>query len=142
MILSGRDLKLYIETGKLKIENAAPENFQQNGLDLVLDKMEFYGDHFYLGCTREIFEFPDDLMAFVCMRSTWARRGFMVPPTIVDAGFKGNLTLEIVKFGNLKSDCWPVSQPFAHLIFARTTGPCELYRGKYTDQRGITSAKE
>jgi len=76
-------------------------------------------------------------MAFVEIRSTWARQGFMLPPTIVDAGFRGNLTLEIATLGKAEL---PVGKPFAHLIFAKLTNPTEPYRGKYDKQLGITKA--
>ena len=107
---------------------------------MVLADIVHKSGPFYLGCTREVVELPDDLMAFVEIRSTWARRGYFLPPTIVDAGFKGNLTLEILSF--MESDLVsPLGQRFAHLIFAKTTGPCEPYEGKYTGQRGITEAR-
>jgi dCTP deaminase len=146
VILSGRDLAWYVEKGKLKITPSVPEQFQQNGFDAVLDQVSegadplyaaVEGGHFYLGCTRETFELPDDLMAFVGIRSTWARLGFSVPLTIVDAGFRGNLTLEILKFGRTPP---PVGEPFAHLIFAKMTSPSAPYRGKYDQQSGITEA--
>lgn len=93
---------------------------------------------FYLGCTLETLEMPDDLMAFIEVRSTWARRGFFLPPTIVDAGFHGNLTLEILRYDDNSLD--PYRQRFAHLIFAKLTSPSEPYAGKYQHQRGITGA--
>lgn len=139
MILSGRDLKLYIDTGKLMIDPVTPEQFQQNGIDLVLEKVSFMAGQFWLGCTREVLELPDDLMAFVELRSSWARQGFFLPPTIVDAGFKGNLTLEMLAF--MEHPRVAVGKRFAHLIFAKTTGPCEPYRGMYSGQRGITESK-
>ena len=147
MILSGRDLQLYIETGKLVIQPVQPEQFQQNGVDLVIESAELQWEHFWLGCTREHLELPDDLMAFVEIRSTWARRGFFLPPTIVDAGFKGNLTLEILVMGRmdpygLQRTVPPVGERFAHLIFAKTSGPCQPYSGKYQGQSGITGPKE
>ena len=138
MILSGRDLSWYVETGKLKIEPSTPEQFQQNGFDCILEDIGEQDKHFALGCTREIFELPDDLMAFVGIRSSWARKGFSMPMTIVDAGFRGNLTLEIIRFGDAD---WPVGERFAHLIFAKLTSPSAPYRGKYDGQRGITGAR-
>lgn len=148
MILSGRDIELYLGTGRLKIDPVTPIQFQQNGIDLILDSIKeaetnfghdkFAPGRFYLGCTREYLELPDDLMAFVELRSSWARRALIIPPTIVDAGFKGNLTLEVVSFGHLE---FPVGQRFAHLIFAKTTGPCVPYQGKYINQTGITGAR-
>lgn len=139
MILSGRDLQLYISTGRLSIEPARPEQFQQNGFDSVIERVEWKNTLFGLGHTREVFRLPDDLMAFVGVRSSWARRGFLVPPTIVDAGFQGDLTIEIARLGDADLTC---GERFLHLIFARTTGPCVPYRGKYQGQRGITEAKE
>ena len=152
MILSGRDLQLYIEMGKLKINPVTLEQFQQNGIDLILEDVEladqdysfgppvnFIRGEFYLGCTREILKLPDDLMAFVELRSTWARRGLLLPPTIVDAGFGGNLTLEIACFNKCLKI--PRGERFAHLIFAKTSGPCTPYAGKYQNQQGVTGPK-
>lgn len=140
MILSGRDLQLLIEIGKLKIDPVTPEQFQQNGVDLVLEDLNWVSHPFHLGATREALELPDDLMAFVELRSTWARRGFFIPPTIVDAGFRGNLTLEVLMFGPDTRTHDPIGERFAHLIFAKTSGPCVPYTGKYLNQRGITKA--
>lgn len=138
MILSGRDVEWYIQSGKLKIHPVEPEQFQQNGVDLILEAM----DHdwliphiFTLGRTREWIEMPDDLMAFVELRSTWARSGLIIPPTIVDAGFKGTLTLEILPCRSIKP---PIGQRFAHLIFAKLTSPSTPYNGKYQGQVEIT----
>lgn len=143
MILSGRDIQWYIEQKKLVIEPMELVQFQQNGIDLKLDWVEQHGaavanfvkGEFYLGTTVERLEMPDDLMAFVELRSTWARAGLILPPTIIDAGFKGNITLEIVSFTYLAV---PLKQRFAHLIFAKLTSPSVPYSGRYQGQRGIT----
>jgi deoxycytidine triphosphate deaminase len=139
MILSGRDLKMYIDIGKLKIAPLTDDQFQQNGIDLVLQSVQYMRNPFWLGCTAETLELPDDLMAFVELRSSWARRGFFLPPTIVDAGFKGNLTLEMLTF--MHEPEVAVGKRFAHLIFAKTSSPCEPYTGMYTGQTGITKSK-
>jgi dCTP deaminase len=147
MILSGRDIKWYMDQGKLIIQPVEEIQFQQNGIDLVLEEIQDQAfktninpkylsiQRFYLGRTREYFEMPDDLMAFVQLRSTWARRGILLPPTVVDAGFKGTLTLEIF---NLMEQESPVGQRFGHLIFAKMTGPSSPYSGKYQGQIAIT----
>jgi len=90
-----------------------------------------------LGSLKERISMPDDLMAFVELRSTWARSGIIIPPTIVDAGFEGDLTLELVAFKDIPV---PYNQRFAHLIFARLTSPSVPYKGKYQGQKGITQA--
>lgn len=142
MILSGRDLRWYIEQKLLVVDPVTTEQFQQNGIDSILEECEdgrnkLFQGQFTLGRTRERFELPNDLMAFVQLRSTWARKGFMLPPTIVDAGFKGTLTLEIASF---REQILPIGERFAHIIFAKLTSPSEPYSGKYQNQFDITDA--
>jgi len=142
LILSGRDIAWYVKTGKLKIEPVTADQFQQNGIDLILEDVQghekyFTKGNFVLGTTREFLSLPDDLMAFVELRSTWARKGILIPPTIVDAGFRGNLTLEIVSYSDVLV---PYGERFAHLIFGRLTSPSSPYNGKYSGQRGITES--
>lgn len=143
MILSGADVRQYILHGGLKFEpELLPDQFQQNGIDMIVQDVEcqrlMAGD-FTLGVTREAITMPNDLMAFVQLRSTWARRGFMIPPTVIDAGFRGSITLEIAKFG--ATEYVPVGQRFAHVIFAKLSTPSAPYAGKYQNQTGITPAR-
>lgn len=143
MILSGRDVDWYISTGKLVIEPLGVGQVQQNGIDLILGEVEnrerpFSHGEFRLGCTREHISMPDNLMAFVQLRSTWARSGFVVPPTVVDAGFVGTLTLEILSF---RKQLAPIGERFVHLIFGMLSGPATPYAGKYQGQRGITGVR-
>ena len=144
MILSGADVRQYIKYGGLSFEPALSEDqFQQNGIDMVLESTELdrlgSGD-FTLGVTREKVTMPNDLCAFVQLRSTWARKGYMLPPTMIDAGFSGQITLEIVRFGKFLG-ALPVGERFAHIIFAKLSTPSEPYRGKYQNQTGITGAR-
>ena len=88
----------------------------------------------------EYLKLPEDIMAFVELRSSFARLGLLMPPTIIDAGFEGNVTLEV------HGSAFPVllrrGQRFAHIIFARTLSPVESpYRGRYQGQRGVTLPK-
>ena len=144
MILSGVDVCQYIKYGNLKfIPELNKDQFQQNGIDLILEEADKVGigyAGFSLGSTRECVEMPNDLMAFVQIRSTFARLGFILPPTVIDAGFHGTITLEIGKLGEYA--IIPLGARFAHLIFAKLTSPAEPYRGKYQGQRGITTAKQ
>ncbi len=87
--------------------------------------------------TVEYIKLPLDLMAFVNLRSTYARLGLMIPPTIVDANFEGQLTIELI------GGPFPVKiktgKRFIHLVFAKLTSPVvNPYSGKYQGQRGVT----
>ena len=64
--------------------------------------------------TIEYIELPDDIMGFVEVRSTWARHGISLPPTIIDAGFKGTVTLEAINNAPYAIALKP-KQRFAHL---------------------------
>ncbi len=93
-----------------------------------------------LSTTEEWVELPHDLIGFVNLRSTFARQGLYIPPTIIDAGFKGNITIEIIG-GSLPVKVYP-GQRFIHVIFARTSSPVyRPYKGKYQYQKGVTPPK-
>lgn len=141
MILTGNNVKQYIVNGGLRFTpELSEEQFQQNGVDLILAdaKRKLLGQgEFTLGVTRERVTMPNDLMAFVQLRSSWARKGIMIPPTVIDAGFDGEITLEIASF--LTIDL-PIGERFAHVIFCKLSTPADPYRGKYQGQTGIREA--
>ncbi len=91
----------------------------------------------YLAHTVERICLPEDVVGLVNLRSTFARTGIYIPPTVVDAGFCGQLTVELV------GSSFPVKlypgQRFLHLVLVRTTSPVEKpYRGRYQGQTGVT----
>ncbi len=113
------------------------QNFYQieNG-----DTFIVYPDEKILVSTNEHVELPSDLMGFVELRSTFARCGLLLPPTILDGGFKGTITLEV------RGTSFPIKlyagERFAHVVFAKLTSPLgKPYEGKYQGQRGVTLPK-
>ncbi|MBP1357556.1 MAG: dCTP deaminase [Sulfolobus sp.] len=169
MILGDRDLRYYLEKGWIKIDPLRDDTVRENGVDLRVggeiarfvktDKVfdpenpdpSFFeiekGEEFIIQpyehvllTTEEYVELPHDIMAFVNLRSSFARLGLFIPPTIVDAGFRGQVTIEVV------GSSFPIKLKkgtrFIHLIFARTLTPVENpYQGKYQGQRGVTLPK-
>lgn len=96
---------------------------------------------FNLLSTNEYVEFPDNLMGFCALRSSIARSGFICPITIVDAGFKGNLTIEVIYSGNRPFKLY-VNDRFLHLIIAKTLSPVKNpYKGIYKGQIGVRTPK-
>ncbi|MET1128176.1 MAG: dCTP deaminase [Thermoproteota archaeon] len=90
-----------------------------------------------LATSEELVCLPDDLVGLVNVRSTFARYGIYIPPTVIDAGFCGQVTIEVV------GSAFPVrlypGQRFLHVVFVKTTSPvARPYRGKYQGQRGVT----
>ncbi len=93
-----------------------------------------------LATTVEKVCLPDDLVGLVNVRSTFARYGLYIPPTVIDAGFCGQVTIEVVGSG-VPVKVYP-GQRFLHVVFIRTTSPvARPYRGKYQGQVGVTPPK-
>lgn len=91
--------------------------------------------------TLEYLELPDNLMGFIELRSTWCRHGLSMPPSIIDAGFKGNITLEVINHGPYAIKLRPRTR-FAHIIFATTLNRVRnAYSGSYLGQRGLRLPK-
>ncbi|MCD6508829.1 MAG: dCTP deaminase [Thermoprotei archaeon] len=144
---NGVDLRIGYEMARLRRLDAVLDLSEATEDDLrryytIEHGKEFVitpGEH-VLVCTLEYLEMPSDLMGFVELRSTFARLGLVMPPTIIDASFKGQLTLEV------RGGPFPVKlkagMRFAHVIFAKLMNPVEKpYRGRYYDQRGVTLPK-
>jgi dCTP deaminase len=88
-----------------------------------------------LASTVEEFLMPNDLVAFVHDKSTWARRGLSLFNTVIEPGWQGFLTLELV---NHSSEMLIINagDPIAQIVFMRLEEPTEKpYTGKYQDQK-------
>ncbi|MCP8311746.1 MAG: dCTP deaminase [Candidatus Methylarchaceae archaeon HK02M1] len=90
-------------------------------------------------CTFESVELKNGLMGFVNLRSSYARVGLTLPPTIIDVGFKGQLTIGVV------GGAFPVrlyaGDRFFHVVLAKLTSDSFRYHGAYLGQRGVTYPK-
>lgn len=86
--------------------------------------------------TLEYIKMPLDLMAFCELRSSFARLGLSIPPTIIDAGFEGILVIELIG-SQFPIKLYP-EQRFLHTVFSKLTTPLKKgYRGKYQKQKEI-----
>lgn len=100
----------------------------------IAEDMVVVSGTFRLASTLESFWMPDDLVARVCDKSTWARQGLTVQNTIIEPGWRGYLTIELTNHSSrdvvLKS-----GMPIAQIVFERLEAPTEQpYVGKYQDQ--------
>lgn len=87
---------------------------------------------FTIASAIEEFEMPDNLIGIVHDKSTWARKGLSVFNTVIEPGFHGGLTLELVYHGN-KPLHLPIGAGIAQVIFHETSMPAQ-YKGKYQNQ--------
>lgn len=94
---------------------------------------------FILLTTLEYIKMPNDVAGLCNLRSTLARYGLAISPTIIDVGFEGNVTIEVMNM----SGNYVVLRPgmrFLHVALIKTTSPMK-YTGKYLGQRGVTPPK-
>ena len=80
----------------------------------------------------EEFTMPRNLTGIVHDKSTWAREGLSVFNTVIEPGWKGFLTLELVYHGQGDLHI-PAGSGIAQVIFHRTACNAE-YTGKYQHQ--------
>lgn len=89
---------------------------------------------FVLATTMERISLPDDIMAQLADKSSWARRGIAVQNTIFEPGWHGYPTIEISNHGSdtvrIRAGS-PIGQMIFHLLDQPTARP---YAGKYQDQ--------
>jgi len=97
------------------------------------------GSHVLLH-TLEYIGLPSYLAGLVNLRSTWARTGIYVPATVVDAGFEGQLTIEVIG-SSFPVRLYPQDR-FLHLVLVRLGVPTmKPYKGSYLGQRGVRLPK-
>ena len=87
---------------------------------------------FALASATEAFDMRLDLVGIVHDKSTWARRGLSVFNTVIEPGWRGFLTLELVHHG-VEPLHIPAGSGIAQVLFHRSVEPA-AYEGKYQDQ--------
>lgn len=93
---------------------------------------EWQKGRFVLASSIEEFTMPDNLVGKVHDKSTWARRGLSVFNTVIEPGWKGFLTLELVYHGE-EELVIPAGAGIAQVLFEDLTHPAS-YRGRYQNQ--------
>tara|TARA_B100000700_G_scaffold208593_1_gene229326 strand:- start:78491 stop:79129 length:639 start_codon:yes stop_codon:yes gene_type:complete len=99
---------------------------------------------YLLGHTVETFDIPRNVSVVCLGKSTWARAGVIVNVTPIEAGFKGQVVIEISNATNLPIKIH-AGMGIAQFQFFLGDRPCEVSYddrgGKYQGQSGIQLAK-
>lgn len=170
MILSDRTIKELISRGELVIEPLEEGQIQCSSVDLrlgnefgryadeevidvrrgagsvriekVKDYVEIAPKEFLLATTVEYIKLPSHVTAFVEGRSSLGRLGLFIENAgWVDAGFEGQITLELYNANSVPIRLH-VGMRICQLVFAKLDGvPEKIYSGKYKGQRGVTPSR-
>ncbi|MBI4127987.1 MAG: hypothetical protein HY459_02855 [Parcubacteria group bacterium] len=90
----------------------------------------------FLAYTADVITAPRGLLSVVTMRSTWARLGLLCPPTVVDPGFIGNITLEVLNTSSYPILIRPTDKIFS-LVWMPLIDIKTVYEGRYQGQTGL-----
>lgn len=100
-----------------------------------------------LGYTPEWFIIPRDVTVICVGKSTYARVSVGVNCTPIEAGFEGNVVIEITNMCSLPNKIY-VNEGIAQFLFFRGDQPCQVSYadrhgkgGKYQAQKGTQTAK-
>ncbi|ATW58166.1 deoxycytidine triphosphate deaminase [Pseudomonas phage inbricus] len=96
------------------------------------DRSKWFFGRFVLASAVEKFRMPSDLVGIVHDKSSWARRALSVFNTVIEPGWKGYLTLELVFHGR-KTVKIPAGSGIAQVLF-HTLNEKRTYEGRYQDQ--------
>ena len=151
-------LKLYLKSGLLKIDNYKKEAIQPNSLDVHLGEhfaiqlndgsfeeivtKEFVlqpGD-FVLAVTQEYFYFGSTLHGVLQGKSSWARVGLYVESAgLFDSGFEGVAVVELTNQGKAPL-LLRTGQPIAQMVFQKNLPVLKSYKhkGHYQGQKLAT----
>ena len=94
---------------------------------------------FVLAVTDEYIRLPRDVVGLVNLRSTLARYGLFVPPTVVDAGFEGQVVVELVNMSPNTVMLRPGTR-FLHLVLVDARD-ADVYTSTYRGQTGVRLPK-
>ena len=99
---------------------------------VIVDGIQTNTGRFTIASAIEEFQMPHNLVGIVHDKSTWARQGLSVFNTVVENGWCGFLTLELVYHGRDGLHI-PAGAGIAQVIFHETSRIAS-YDGKYMNQ--------
>ncbi|MBX8994543.1 dCTP deaminase [Staphylococcus pettenkoferi] len=170
MILSDRDIKHYINQGKINIFPLNDEHIEPASIDLTLgntyllaknpqnniqsiyqpfdykkkitNKLTIPAKSFVLATTKEYIKIDNHLTGFVEGRSSIGRAGLFIQNAgWVDPGFEGNITLELYNANNFSLVLYE-NLKICQIVIAETKTPSALpYKGKYQHQSTTVGSK-
>ena len=106
--------------------------FLPNKMGVYVDNVLQENASFTLASATEEFDVPTDMVGIVHDKSSWARKGLSVFNTVIEPGWKGFLTLELVYHGNTELYI-PAGSGIAQVVFHVCS--CERqYTGRYQNQ--------
>lgn len=109
-----------------------PHDPDSYGCEIYIDGQHSHSGRFTIASAIEEFDMPSCLVGIVHDKSTWARTGLSVFNTVIEPGWKGFLTLELVYHGRQTLRI-PAGTGIAQVLFHMIHEDA-AYGGKYQNQ--------
>ena len=139
----GDEFKIFTN---IKGATADPKNFTEDNFITVKGESSILipPNSFALASSLEYFKMPRNVTGLVTAKSSYARCGLGIPPTVLEAGWHGNLVLEFSNHTSNQIRLYANSGA-AQILFFQGEQPEVSYGEravkKYHEQTGITLAK-
>lgn len=139
MIINGRSLINLAPVSPMptskRTSNGVSWGLTEAGIDIRIkqDVRLSAANRFVLASAIEEFDMPHNLVGVVHDKSTWARQGLSVFNTVIEPGWKGFLTLELVYHGNDDGIVIEAGTGIAQVLF-HSIENYAAYSGKYQGQ--------
>jgi len=153
-VLSDADIQRFLGKGEIRIDPFHEENLTPNGYDVTIAEVVVPSANLsvkqgkavvppqtrFAVSTLEVVACGPGVAAELWLRTSWARRGVLASFGMIDAGFRGTLTLAAFNAAH-EELVLPIGERFAQVVFlALTTASEKGYgqrSGHYQDQHGV-----
>ena len=151
-MLSDKDILDAMKHSEIKITNFDENSLTPNGYDLRIGELMIPEKNIHLKegeitippltrflvGTKEEIQLSPKYTAEIWIKSRWARRGVLASFGLVDAGFRGILTLGAFATGEIKIE---IGEKFAQISFFELKNPAKKdyaeRSGNYQNQKSI-----
>lgn len=139
---SSVDLTLSNSFNSIKKTNLITFDTQIEYKEKIYTHFLLQAGEFVLASTQESINLPDNISAFVQGRSSIGRLGLQIQNAgFIDAGFSGQLTLELHNQGS-SPILLEAGKRICQIVFILQSSPSlKVYNGKYQNQTGATGSK-
>ncbi|MBS7644773.1 dCTP deaminase [Candidatus Bathyarchaeota archaeon] len=139
MLLSDEDIRLRVMNRSLVIEPFKDELVKPAGYDLRCgESLDIAPEEHRLTFTLERIGVPLDLAGILHLRSSFVREGLIGGLSLVDPGFKGQLTIALYNAGDAIISI-SRGEPFIQASFIELSRSASRgYSGKYQYSEGVT----
>lgn len=141
----GHEFRIFKRTSKTHVDPYDKQSFNDyTELHIIKDGEPFiiHPEEFVLASTHEQVQIPSDIVASIDGRSSLGRLGIIIQTAaMIDAGFKGHITLELANIGKMPVKIYPQMR-ICRMTFHQLTRACEKpYDGKYVNQKAAEGSK-